>query len=261
MALTGCISIDLTDGPPDEDGDGVPDVDDEFPDNEKESNDADDDGTGDNEDPDDDNDGVFDTNDSFPFDANETGDNDLDGIGDNADPDDDNDGFPDDEDHDPFHDLALSFTFDWVNLSVRLNSRSWGWFYFDLYENGVRLKRFDNGGSLFRIYWEEENELGITFEMNVPDNVTKSTFQIAAYYARFFSATLLDINADNSTYVANITYDLSTGSIITNWNDNSTDDHTNETVDEDNGDTGGGGGEGGGTQDNGDENATRENDD
>jgi hypothetical protein len=44
---------------------------------------------------DDDGDGVPDVNDAFPFDADESKDFDKDGIGDSADSDDDNDGFPD----------------------------------------------------------------------------------------------------------------------------------------------------------------------
>ncbi len=52
-------------------------------------------------DPDDDNDGVPDVEDDFPLDPNETVDSDADGIGDNADPDDDNDGVADADDADP----------------------------------------------------------------------------------------------------------------------------------------------------------------
>jgi len=57
--------------------------------------DNDDDGIEDSQDPDDDNDGVLDINDDLPFDASETVDTDNDGIGNNADIDDDNDGITD----------------------------------------------------------------------------------------------------------------------------------------------------------------------
>ena len=120
---------------PDDDNDGVNDVDDEFPLDELESKDTDGDGIGDYRDTDDDNDGFtddeetasgsslidpndtppdtdgdgtidgFDTDDdndgvndeqdAFPKDPTETEDFDGDGIGNNSDPDDDNDGFSD----------------------------------------------------------------------------------------------------------------------------------------------------------------------
>ena len=57
--------------------------------------DTDGDGIPDSRDPDDDNDGVKDIDDDLPLDPNETSDYDGDGIGDNADTDDDNDGFED----------------------------------------------------------------------------------------------------------------------------------------------------------------------
>ncbi|MFQ6073762.1 MAG: hypothetical protein ACE5KC_00950 [Candidatus Bathyarchaeia archaeon] len=57
--------------------------------------DTDGDGTLDVEDPDDDNDGVPDVDDAFPLDASESLDTDGDGVGNNADTDDDNDGMPD----------------------------------------------------------------------------------------------------------------------------------------------------------------------
>jgi parallel beta-helix repeat protein len=57
--------------------------------------DTDRDKTPDTTDPDDDNDGVPDVNDAFPSDPTESIDTDGDGIGDNADTDDDNDGIPD----------------------------------------------------------------------------------------------------------------------------------------------------------------------
>ena len=79
----------------DNDGDGVVDYDDAFPDDVNEWLDTDSDGTGDNADTDDDNDTFLDVNDAFPRDATEWFDTDFDGIGNNADTDDDNDGYAD----------------------------------------------------------------------------------------------------------------------------------------------------------------------
>ena len=83
----------------DDDGDGVPDIDDDHP------LDTDNDAMDNCTDPDDDNDGVSDTDDAFPFDVEESADADADGIGDNADADDDNDGVADDDDALPFNAL------------------------------------------------------------------------------------------------------------------------------------------------------------
>ena len=85
----------------DSDDDGVPDIDDAFPDNPNESEDTDGDGEGNNSDTDDDNDGTGDVDDAFPLDPNESLDTDEDGIGNNADDDDDNDGVLDEEDPAP----------------------------------------------------------------------------------------------------------------------------------------------------------------
>jgi hypothetical protein len=106
----------------DSDGDGVDDVNDDFPCDPNEDTDTDGDGIGDNADLDDDGDGVSDiqealdgTNplvadtdgdgvgdgpDLFPLDPGEWDDADGDGIGDNEDPDDDGDGIPDEGDPD-----------------------------------------------------------------------------------------------------------------------------------------------------------------
>lgn len=70
---------------PDDDNDGVLDVNDAFPRNPAESQDTDGDGIGNNEDEDDDGDGLVDVEDLFPADSSETIDTDGDGIGDNAD--------------------------------------------------------------------------------------------------------------------------------------------------------------------------------
>lgn len=231
MSLSGLINIDWNNGPPDADGDGVPDGVDSFPKDDSESEDADGDGTGDNEDLDDDNDGVPDTNDTFPTDANETSDNDFDGVGNNADPDDDNDGFNDTEDLDPFHDLALSFDFSWVNLTVPLNSKSSTWFQFELIQNGVRLKMFDDSGRAWRIPWQEQFNLTTSFEVNVPDNVAVHEFQVKAYQVKWFSGTLLDLSPDNTTYTGNISYDLSSNMLVLPANgilDGSLDNGTDE---------------------------------
>lgn len=69
----------------DADDDGVPDIQDAFPNDPAESSDNDGDGTGDNADTDDDNDGVLDGSDAFPNDPGESTDSDGDGIGDNGD--------------------------------------------------------------------------------------------------------------------------------------------------------------------------------
>jgi hypothetical protein len=77
----------------DDDGDTVPDIDDEFPLSPNEWIDTDGDGIGNNADMDDDNDTYYDVNDDFPFDDSEWNDLDNDGIGDNSDPDIDGDGY------------------------------------------------------------------------------------------------------------------------------------------------------------------------
>jgi hypothetical protein len=69
----------------DDDSDGVPDAEDDFPLDAEESVDTDDDGMGDNADTDDDEDGVPDIGDAFPLDPDESSDGDTDGVGDNAD--------------------------------------------------------------------------------------------------------------------------------------------------------------------------------
>ena len=85
----------------DDDGDGVLDVDDDFPLDGNEDTDTDGDGTGDNADTDDDGDGVLDVDDDLPLDDTEDTDTDSDGVGDNADTDDDGDGVDDTEDDFP----------------------------------------------------------------------------------------------------------------------------------------------------------------
>ena len=86
----------------DDDGDGVNNVQDAFPQDASETLDTDDDGIGNNADEDDDGDGVADDIDLFPLDPSESEDFDGDGIGNNADTDDDGDGVSDSEDDFPF---------------------------------------------------------------------------------------------------------------------------------------------------------------
>ena len=76
----------------DDDGDGIPDSDDQYP------LDTDNDGTENDADTDDDGDGVLDPEDDFPLDGAESTDTDGDGIGNNADTDDDGDGVADTDD-------------------------------------------------------------------------------------------------------------------------------------------------------------------
>ncbi|WP_117234944.1 hypothetical protein [Vibrio maerlii] len=93
----------------DRDGDGVKDIDDEYPDNADEWVDADNDGLGDNKaDPhpnDTDNDGYNNDIDQFPTNSDEWADNDNDGLGDNQEDeypnDTDNDGYTNDNDEYP----------------------------------------------------------------------------------------------------------------------------------------------------------------
>lgn len=80
---------------PDDDNDGVLDINDDFPRDASEQIDSDADGVGNNADTDDDNDDVLDDEDAFPLDATESKNADGDKLGDNADPDDDNDGLSD----------------------------------------------------------------------------------------------------------------------------------------------------------------------
>jgi len=81
----------------DDDNDGYPDSEDDFPLNSNEWEDTDGDGIGNNSDTDDDNDGVLDQDDAMPLDYKETLDTDGDGIGNNADTDDDGDGIKDND--------------------------------------------------------------------------------------------------------------------------------------------------------------------
>lgn len=77
---------------PDDDNDGIPDEEDEFPLTAEEWEDTDGDGTGNNADTDDDNDGILDEDDDFPLDPLFSADQDGDGIPDEDDDDVDGDG-------------------------------------------------------------------------------------------------------------------------------------------------------------------------
>ncbi len=81
----------------DDDNDGFPDFEDDFPLDSNEWRDTDGDGTGNNSDEDDDNDGTPDVDDQMPLDYEETLDTDGDGIGNEKDSDDDGDGIADTE--------------------------------------------------------------------------------------------------------------------------------------------------------------------
>jgi hypothetical protein len=85
----------------DKDGDLVPDIKDDFPDNPRDWIDIDGDGKGDNTDLDIDGDGHQNIEDFFPYDPEEWNDLDGDGVGDNKDRDDDNDGVEDNIDEFP----------------------------------------------------------------------------------------------------------------------------------------------------------------
>ena len=198
----------------DKDMDGTPNDKDAFPSDSNEWNDHDGDGIGDNSDPDDDGDGYNDTIDLFPLDSAEHEDNDLDGIGDNKDSDDDNDGYNDSIDFDPLNDIALKFTFEWVELSDKQNNKAFAPFVFYLYQGSEQLHRFDNDNNPWIIPWQEKYELNADFELNVPDNRTEHQFTVVAMFNKFRNPEELDISDSDSNYRANLTYNLSTDS----WN-------------------------------------------
>jgi hypothetical protein len=91
----------------DDDNDGVPDMNDDFPLDPNESRDTDGDGIGNNADDDDDGDGVPDTVDDFPDNPLEWSDIDGDGVGDNADIDIDGDGIPNIVDSSPYNNTGF----------------------------------------------------------------------------------------------------------------------------------------------------------
>ena len=126
----------------------------------------------------------------------------------------DNDPVPITEGPEPYEDLALSFNFTWVNLTVPLNSRVTGWFRFELLQNGTRLGEFDDEGRPWGVPWKRQFDLGATFVVNVPDNETIHEFQVRAYYVRLFSVTQLDISDGRDTYTATIVYNLTARELV-----------------------------------------------
>ncbi len=216
----------------DKDMDGVSNDKDAFPSDSNEWNDLDGDGIGDNSDPDDDGDGYNDTEDLFPIDSTEHSDNDLDGIGDNEDNDDDNDGYNDSVDFDPFNDIALKFVFEWVELSDRQSNKAFAPFVFYLYQGTDQLHRFDNNNNPWTIPWQEKYELNADFELNVPDNRTEHQFTVIAVFHKFRNPEEFDISDSNSSYRANLTYNLSSDS----WEQgrNGTLDGENDLTDDEN---------------------------
>ncbi len=98
-----------TNGVADTDGDGVWDVNDDFPNDPNEDTDTDGDGIGDNSDPDIDGDGEPNATDEFPTNPDETTDTDGDGTGDNSDSDIDGDGEPNDSDYFPYDSTQSTF--------------------------------------------------------------------------------------------------------------------------------------------------------
>ena len=211
----------------DRDFDGIPNDNDDFPNNPKEWKDSDQDGIGDNKDSDDDNDGYNDTEDLFPNNSAEYNDNDLDGIGDNEDLDDDNDGYNDNIDIDPFHDIALKFNFKWFELIDKQNNRIDAPLIFYLYQGEEQIHKFDNENNPWRIPWQQEYELNAEFELNIPDNQTEHEFTIIAIYYKFRNPEEFDISESNESYRSTIVYNFSENSLNQkeNWTlDGSLDD-------------------------------------
>jgi len=196
----------------DKDLDGISNENDAFPNDSTEWKDSDGDGIGDNQDYDDDNDGYNDTVDAFPNDANEQEDNDLDGIGNNADLDDDNDGYNDAEDKYPFHDIALNFNLEWIELIDKQNNRADAPVILNLYQNDENIHRFDNNNNPWRVPWQELFYLNSTFEINIPDDIEMHTFTLIAVNYKFRNAEEFDINDSNDSYHFVINYNLSTNS-------------------------------------------------
>ena len=195
----------------DRDLDGIPNSVDSFPSNSSEWKDNDNDGIGDNSDNDDDNDGVNDNDDLFPTDSSENSDNDFDGVGDNSDNDDDNDGVNDTDDIDPNNDLAIRFTFDWVELLDKQTSRSTAPFLFYIFQDSEIIHRFDDGNRPWTVPWQERFELNTEFELNVPDDIIIHQFTIIAMFQKFRNPEEFDIGDSNETFNASINYNIITG--------------------------------------------------
>lgn len=126
----------------DDDNDGYPDTNDDFPLDSKEWVDTDGDSIGNNADQDDDNDGVTDRNDEYPLDSSEAFDSDNDGLGNSIDTDDDNDGVPDVADDFSLDPNASSDSdFDGIDDSV------------DTLDNGGPT-RINNAYDLYPFQWD-----------------------------------------------------------------------------------------------------------
>ena len=122
------------------------------------------------------------------------------------DPDDDNDGYSDNIDLDPLYDLSVTFNFHWVNLSTEISGRPI--FFFQLYQEDKELKKFDEEGSPFEAEWQEQYNLSIDFEVNVPDIQLNHSFNIRLYQAKWSNPLLLDLDGSNETYGITISYNL-----------------------------------------------------
>ena len=163
---------------PDDDNDGVDDINDAFPFDNSESSDNDGDFIGDNADLDDDNDGVDDINDTFPLDATETNDSDGDGIGDNADPTPNGDNVGQAVQFSPVAAVASSFEntrFFVLPPELAIDgdpATRWGsefsddqWIYVDLGGNY----------SIDRVYLDWETAFGKHYELQVSDDAQNWT--------------------------------------------------------------------------------------
>jgi hypothetical protein len=192
----------------DNDGDGIPDSEDDYPQDNTRFyvDDFDNDGIRDHLDDDDDNDGVPDVIDAMPFDPNESVDTDGDGIGNNADPDDDNDGFDDSVDCAPLDPLVscsdvdgdgIDDAIDWdddgdgiedaldpepLNASVQYPKSLLAWWRFDE-QKGERVfdsvhnlsAKFGMGGRYGTSPFGESAKIvkeGITFDSEVVAEIT-----------------------------------------------------------------------------------------
>ena len=141
----------------------------------------------------------------------ENSDNDFDGVGDNSDNDDDNDGVNDTDDIDPNNDLAIRFTFDWVELLDKQTSRSTAPFLFYIFQDSEIIHRFDDGNRPWTVPWQERFELNTEFELNVPDDIIIHQFTIIAMFQKFRNPEEFDIGDSNETFNASINYNIITG--------------------------------------------------
>ena len=185
---------------PDDDNDGVDDVDDAFPYDPNETADADGDGVGDNSDafPNDpnetadaDGDGVGDNGDVFPNDPNEWADADGDGVGDNADVDGDNDGLIDGAD-DPLLSASVD-SWPFTSAAAEVNGNRVGWNGSNrAWQGWVNSDRFSTygipAGSDFSLTFEVEHVPNLEYVMfglgNVESSGVYQDIDHAIYLAR-----------------------------------------------------------------------------